>query len=60
VTKDELRDLLGIADEDVTDDEAVWPVIVAFVAEWFDRVPAVIAHPYDVEQVKRYWEKEMT
>jgi hypothetical protein len=30
-----------------------------FVAEWLDRVPAVVAHPWDVDQVKEAWEKEM-
>lgn len=37
-----------------------WPLIVAFFADWFDRVPAVVAHPWDVNEVKKFWLDQMT
>jgi hypothetical protein len=32
---------------------------VEFVAEWFDRVPARVAHPWDANLLKEAWVEEM-
>jgi hypothetical protein len=39
--------------------ESLWAEVVEAVADWFDHVPAVVAHPWDVNELKKAWLEEM-